>query len=255
MEDVTNQSSIQEVASPETQPNQETTESQVTEQVSTTQNNEGSEWIRNLRKDRETYKREAEAQRLINEQLMKFVSNSQPPAQTAAPQEEDVLQELQNQEYVGGDKVAKALKQVEQKYERKLQEIETKFQQKHQAEQWNKLKGRYPDLEDVVNPDTLNQVFKKDPELAMSWKGLDDYTLALQAYPYIKHSGILGDDSGDRRSREVEKKLEENKKAPTTKVYETRPMAQAFSYKERQEANNKLYAEMMGYASITGGGY
>lgn len=250
MEDVINQGSNQEeVTYPLTEANQET----VNQTQDTTQK-EDPFWIKNLRKERENYKRQSEEQKLVNEQLLKFVSSIQ---QSPAPveQQEDIIQELQKEDYVPGEKVAKAFRKLQQDNDRKLQEIEAKFQQKHQADQWLKLKVRYPDLDEVVNPDTLNLVFKKDPELAMSWKNLDDYTLALQAYPYIKHSGILGDDPVDRRTREVEKKLEEPKKSTTTKIHSDRPMSQAFSYKEKQEAKNKLYAEMMGFASITGGGY
>lgn len=122
----------------------------------------------------------------------------------------------------------------------------------------NRLKSRYSDFDDVVNPETIAIFEKKDPELASTIADLKDpYKMGLQTYNFIKSMSLKDDSASQRHAKEVKDKIEKNEKnAQSPQAYTKRPMAKAFSItgmsKEEQSA---LYEEMMGYASQGSGGY
>lgn len=247
MEEVEKESSIVGVAPPETESSQEVQ----AEAISATDESKDPHWLKNLRKDRQELARK---NRMLEDLLaQQMQSKPSPPA----PQEEDFIESIQKEEYVPGEKVAKGFKRLEEKFAKQLQEVEQKYKANTYAAQINELKRDYSDLEEVVNPDTLQIVKEKNPRLAQTWANLDDYTLYVQAYPYIKHSGILDDVPGLRRTKEVEKKLEQNKKtvaSPAT--FDKRPMAQAFDANRLSDVQKKeLQKEMMHFASMGGGAY
>lgn len=252
MDEVENQSSNEVVAQPETEIRQDA-EAQVHDtDVEKSEDRSDPHWLKNLRKERQELARKNRMLEEILAQQMQSKTVSQPSVQ-----EEDILADIQKEEYVPGEKVAKGFKKLEERFQKQLQEVEQKYKATAYQNQINELKREYPDLEDVVNPDTLQIVKEKNPRLASTWANLDDYTLYVQAYPYIKHSGLMEDVPGFKRSKEVEKKLEQNKKTvPSPASFDKRPMAQAFDYTRLSDAQKKeLQKEMMHYASMTGGAY
>lgn len=247
MEEVENQSSNEAVTQPETDAVQD-----VQADNSVQQESKDPHWIKNLRKERQELARE---NRMYKELLAQQMQ--QKAVQAPVQQEEDLIEQIQKEEYVPGIKVAKGLKQLKEDMARQLQEMENKYKASAYQSQINELKREYNDLEAIVNPETLQIVKEKNPRLAQTWAGLDDYTLYVQAYPYIKHSGIMDEVPGFRRSKEVEKKLEQNKKTiPSPASFDKRPMAQAFDSNRLSETQKKeLLKEMNYFASLGGGAY
>ena len=186
------------------------------------------------------------------ELLQRFMTQ---PQMQAPVVEEDVIQDLAKEEYVPGEKVARAFKKQQEQHNKQLEEIKSMFQQKQYSDSISDLKREFPDLEDIVNPETLQIVKEKNPRLAQAWKGLDDYSIYVQAYPYIKNAGILDEVPGVKRIKEVEKKIEQNKKTvQSPQAYEKRPLAQAFDAARLSKAQKEeLQNEMLQYARLAGG--
>lgn len=249
MDEVENQSSNEAVTQPET----ETQTQEVKTESSPAKESDDPHWLKNLRKDRQELSRK---NRMLEELLAQQMQQRAVPAPVTV-QEDDLMESIQKEEYVPGEKVAKGFKHLEQKFAKQLQEVENKYKASAYQSQINELRREYTDLEDVVNPETLQIVKEKNPRLAQTWAGLDDYTLYVQAYPYIKHSGIMEDVPGFKRAKEVDKKLEQNKKTVASPAsYDKRPMAQAFDMNRLSDAQKKeLQKEMYHFASLGGGSY
>lgn len=248
MEDVENKGSqpemaVEEIAAPETESAQENLQSNVVQEDRNERN-----W-RELNRSKEEWKRKAQ----MYEELLPKVMTQQPVSQPKI--EEDLIQEIAKEDYVPGQKVAKALKNQKDEYTKQLEELKNLLQQKTYSDSISELKREYPDLEDVVNPETLQIVKEKNPRLAKAWQGLDDYSIYVQAYPYIKNE-ILKEVPNSRRVKEVEKKIEQNKKTVQSPAAygDKRPLAQAFDYARLTEAQKQdLQNEMHNYARLAGG--
>ena len=122
-------------------------------------------------------------------------------------------------------------------------------------QQFNTLKAKYTDFDDVVNPETIAILEEQEPELAQTIIDLKDpYKIGMQTYKYIKALNIVDSVPQARRSKEVGKKIEENKKTvQSPQAFDKRPMAQAFKLTETEKT--KLYEEMMSCASQAGFSY
>lgn len=143
-------------------------------------------------------------------------------------------------------------KKTIQPLERKIQDLELKLARQEQDKQFSSLRSKYSDFDDVVNVETLELLEKQEPELAASIAKLDQYTMALQSYKYIKALNLVANVPEARRSKEVINKMEKNAKAvQSPQAYDKRPMAQA--YKLTQADQTKIYEEMMHYASKASG--
>ncbi len=265
MEEVSNQSVVdndlqmgsapQQTESSQEQPTQELSE---TSQVASDQQDKS--WIRRNRRDRdEAIRRAEEAERKakIQEEVIKQLMTNH-PAQSGQS-EEDILGQLEREEYATGDKMAKAMKQQKQDLERQIADLKKAQQQSYLERQEAEIRSQYADYDDVVNPDSLDMLKETNPRLFTRVANLlkvDPMDGAVFAYETIKGAGI-GDKMPDvRRSKEVEKKLDQNKKtiqSPTS--FDKRPMAQAMNYPETKEARQALWNETLKYASMGGGGY
>lgn len=225
---------------------------EIKEETSVQTESQDPNWLKNLRKERQKLVQENRLKDELISQLMQ-AKQATPPVQA----EDDLIESIQKEEYVPGEKVAKGFKHLEQKFAKKLEEVENKYKASAYQTQINDLRREFSDLEDVVNPETLQIVKEKNPRLAQTWAGLDDYTLYVQAYPYIKHSGILEEVPGFKRAKEVDKKLEQNRKSPPSPLAnEKRPIAQAFDFNRLSDVQKKeLQKEMYHYASLGGGAY
>lgn len=245
MDEVSEQNSNEAVAPQETETTQE-----IQAEVKQPEEVKDPHWLKNLRKERQEL---AQKNRMLEQLLAQQMQVKQQPV----AQEEDFIDQLQKEEYVPGEKVAKGFKHLEAKFAKQLAEVENKYKASAYNAQINELKRDYTDLEDIVNPETLQIVKEKNPRLAQTWAGLDDYTLYVQAYPYIKHSGIMEDVPGFKRAKEVDKKLEQNKKTvPSPASFDKRPMAQAFDPNRLSKSQkDELQKEMQHFASLGGGSY
>jgi hypothetical protein len=267
MDEVTNQSVVDSdpqmgTASPGTDSMQEQPTQELSETSQVASDQQDKSWIRRNRRDRdEAIRRAEEAERKakIQEEVIKqLMTNANHPAQTGVT-DEDILAQLEREEYATGDKMAKAMKQQKQDLERQIADLKKAQQQSYLERQEAEIRSQYADYDDVVNPDSLDILKETNPRLFTRVANLlkvDPMDGAVFAYETIKGAGI-GDKMPDvRRSKEVEKKLDQNKKtiqSPTS--FDKRPMAQAMNYPETKEARQALWNETLKYASMGGGGY
>ena len=254
MEEVENvgikQETAQEIATPET----ETTQNTENTEVAQSQDHNDRNW-RELRKSKEDWERKAKMQDELIQRILTQPGLAAHPA--AQPQmEEDYLQELAKEEYVPGEKVAKGLRKIEEKFEKKFQEVEKRYASQHQSQLLNDLRREFPDFEDVVNSETIAILDETNPRLANAIaSSKDPYMIAVQSYEYIKAKGISSKAAPSKRARETEAKLEQNKKIVQTPM-DKRPMAQAFSFDTLSADQKKSLAEeMYGNARKVGMGY
>jgi hypothetical protein len=255
MDNAENQSSqVEEVALPseEIQQDQQPVETQ-TEQTA-----EDADWIRNLRKDRkDALKRAEEAENRIKmqEELLQRVLTQQQVQQPVAVQEEDIISQIAQEEYVPGEKVAKALKRQQDQFRKELDEVKKTYSNQKQNNLFNDLKREFSDFDEIVNPETIAILDETNPRLANAIASSNDpYLIAVQTYEYIKAKG-LASKLPSKRAAETDRKLEQNKKTVNSPVaFQKRPMAQAFSMDVLTDSQKKeLQNEMTMYARQAGG--
>ncbi len=164
------------------------------------------------------------------------------------PEPVDELESIGDEEYIPKGKVKKIAMKEAQRIAK--EEMTRMVQEQHKASFKDRLKSKYSDFDDVVNNETLALLQEQDPELANTiGENQDPYKMGMTAYKYIKALGIVEKVPGSRRVKEVDKKIEENKTfVQSPQTYDKRPLAQAF--RMTKEEKNKLYEEMMQYASM-----
>lgn len=242
MEDQDLNSEETEIATHETDVNE--TEAQTGEVSDSEDQQRSDEQERNWRAMRQRQK-ELEWQLQQKEQMInEFIKSQKQPVQENQKVEEEIFDPTDYSTYAGVEKLAgKKVKPLEQK----IAELEAKIAQQEQNKLISGLTNEYSDFEDVVNVETLELFEKKYPKLAATIDTTDPYKFSVQAYNFIKAHGIHEQLPGARRKKEVEKKIEQNKKTvQSPQAYDKRPIAQA--YKSTQADNKRLYEEMMYYA-------
>lgn len=235
---------IQEVANPQVEAAQEEQHEEVQAETK-----KDRSW-RELRRQKDEWEKEARVQK---ELVQRLVNQQQMPQQQVLP-EEDIISSLAKEDYVAGEKVAKAYKSLEASFDRRLQELDRKYAAQQQSNSLQDLKRRFPDFDQVVNSETLNLLEETDPELATAIASTKDpYMVAVQSYKYIKAAG-LAPKQPSKRAKEVEAKIEQNKKTiQSPAAYEKRPLAAAFKMTKEQE--KELQSEMYHFAQQVGMGY
>lgn len=266
MEDVSNQGVVEETlqtetASPQTETEQDKSSYEEQPNADVKTDHQDNSWIKKLRRDRdEAVKKAAEEARKsqMQEELIRqlMANQTQAPTQSA---EEDILSQIEREEYVPGDKVAKALKQQQEQFNKQLEEMRNFNKKQEISKQEEKLRSQYADYDEIVNPDTLDILKETNPKLfnrVVNLLKVDAVDGASFAYETIVSQGIADQIPGLKRSKEIEKKLEQNKKTvQSPAAYDKRPMAQAMSMPETKEAKQALWQETLKYASMAGGGY
>lgn len=167
--------------------------------------------------------------------------------------EVDEIDSIGDEEYIPKGKVSRlAEKKAEAMFEKKMAQYQ---KQQDQSQFLEKLKRQYSDFSEIVTPETLALLEEKEPELAQTIADAQDpYKIGVQSYKYIKALGLVADVPTKRRVKEVEKRLEKNSKTvQSPQAFDKRPMAEA--YRMSSSEKNKLYEEMMGYASQAGSVY
>ena len=202
--------------------------------------------------------RELERKAKMQEELLQQMMSAQrQPPQQVQP-EEDIIGDLAKEEYVPGEKVARGFRKLEEKFDKRVQEIEKRYASQQQSSLLNDVKREYADFDQVVNPETLDLIEETNPRLAASLARTmkeDPYSFAIQSYEYIKSKGLSKPAS--KRAVETEKKIEQNKKSvQSPQAFDKRPMAQAFDANHLSVDQKKtLQAEMYRYAQQAGMGY
>lgn len=240
MEEVSETAQQQEAAPQETQVQEEPKEQQKQTQIDESQE-------RNWKAVRSRISELEKEVRKKDELIEKALSMQTVQAPVEKVHEEP---EEPDEEYVSKGKVKNIAKRTVEPLEKKIQELENRIAQQKQQELIQSLRSRYSDFDEVVNAETLNLLEEKEPELAKIIEDLrDPYKIGIQAYKYIKSSGLMEELPNKRRSKEVEKRLDKNEKTvQSPQAYEKRPMAQAFRLTEAEKS--KLQEEMMHYAGM-----
>lgn len=256
MEETENKSSIQEVVPPSVDIQQE---SQPVQEEQIAVQSDDTDWIKNLRRDRKEAIRRAEESenraKLQEELLQRIIAQQGINPQQIVQHEEDLIQELSKQQYVEGEKVAKALKQQQDQFKRELEEVKKSYASQKQNSLINDLRREYADFDEVVNPETIAILEETNPRLANAIaSSKDPYNIAVQSYEYIKAKGLNSKRQGSTKISEAEKKIEQNKKiVQSPQVFEKRPIAQAFRMSD--DMKKELQQEMYQYAQQAGMGY
>ncbi len=250
MEEVVNQEgSVQEeiqaqteVAAPETEIRQDSAPAQ----------NQESSTFRQMRREREEFKKEAQ---MYKDLMKQVVANQQQQFQPQAQPEEDILASISKEEYVPGEKVAKGLKTLEDKFNRQLQQIEQRYQGQAEKALLDDLRREHIDFNEIVNPETLELLREVDPRRAAALDNTPDpYVRWATTYDIIKSRGLVDKIPNARQVKDVEKRIESNKKViQTPQAHDKRPMAKAFDYSRMdKKAQDDLQREMHQFASMAG---
>jgi hypothetical protein len=183
-----------------------------------------------------------------DELIERFLAQKPESKQTIAEEPEDP-----DEDYIPKGKVKQLAHKALQPLEKKVMELEAKLAQQEQNKLLSSIPSKFPDFNDIVNNETLELLEKNEPELAATISQLKDpYQMAITSYKYIKALNLVDKVPNARRVREVEKKLDRNGKTiQSPMAFDKRPMAQAF--KSTEADKNRLYEEMMGYASQANG--
>lgn len=190
----------------------------------------------------------------MQEEMMNRLLAQQPQNQAPQPMQEQI--EIGDEEYVQGSKFKRVVeKAVEDGRRAGREEAQKVIQDQHKSQFHQRLKSKYADFDDVVNPETLAILEDEDPDLASAIVASQDpYQIGVQSYKYIKALGLVSKAPSARRTREVEKAIEDNsKKVQSPQAFDKRPVAQAFQYTEQNK--KELQAEMYKYAQQAGMGY
>lgn len=167
--------------------------------------------------------------------------------------EVDELDSISGEEFIPKAKIEKLWEKRERRFrEDSKKEIEAAFQEREKSRWLERIRTKFPDFEDVVNVETLSILEEQEPDVAETIADLKDpYKVGIQSYKYIKALGLTNKVDTSKRHKEVEKKLEENKKTlQSPQVYDKRPLAQA--YKITDADHKALYREMMEAAGQSG---
>lgn len=247
MDEVENNVTEQEVVPSESNPQVQQTE--VSESSSVQEENFRA--LRQGKKEAERRAQELEQQLKMQQEMLGHLMARQPSQSEKTVVDE--LDSIPDEDYLHKGHVKKLLQKEREEARRIAQEeVKKTLQEQEKSQFMVKLKGKFSDFEDVVNPETLSLLEEQDPELAKSIVEIGDpYKMGMQSYKFIKSMGLAKKVPEARRAKEVEKKLEQNEKTVQSPMaYEKRPMAQTFQLTEKHK--QELYNEMTKYAQMAG---
>jgi hypothetical protein len=183
-----------------------------------------------------------------DEMLERLITQSTPQK----PQEIDEIDSISDEEYLEKRQSKKLVKKEIAPLLDEIESLKKTIKAQQAMTGVANLRSKYSDFDEVVNPETLAILQEKEPEVAeMLGNMTDAYKMGMQAYKFIKANDISSP-SSSRRSKEVEKKLEQNSKTvQTPQAYDKRPMAQAFVMTDNLK--KELQDEMMRCSRMSGG--
>lgn len=200
-------------------------------------------------------KKELERKTRVQDELIERLMHQQSQAPVMQSQEIDELDTIPDDDHLVKGQQKKLVRKEVEPLQRRIDELESRLQKQSNIDRYESLKRKFPDFEDVVNAETTAILEEQEPELAQTIIDMKDpYKIGMQTYKYIKALNISDQVPKARRSKEIDKKLESNSKTiQSPQAFDKRPMAQAFKLSDSEK--NKLYEEMMGYASQAGFSY
>lgn len=243
MEEVQENSVIQQVAPQVTENHEQPSES--VEQPNLADKKKHDEAFAAMRRKQRDLERDLQMQKEMNEKLIQLATQASP-----VKQEIDELENLSDDEFIPKGKVRKLVQREKEQIKREaVEEVQKLLKQREELQFMDRLKSKYTDFDDVVNSETMALLEEQDPELATTIADLKDpYKIGMQCYKYMKAMNLSEKIPQSRRSKEVEKKLEQNSKTvQSPQAYDKRPMAQAFQMSKSELSN--IYEEMMKYAA------
>ena len=244
MEEVENNVAVEEIAPPPTNPQEsETTQS------SPVEDRNDRNW-REMRRVNNELERKAKAQEELIANLLKQQMNASPPPSSPA----DELDSISDDDYLPKGKVKSLLKKEREELKREAREEAKRYwEEQEKANFHQRLKSKFADFDDVVTPETLELLDEQDPELAKTIAELQDpYKIGLQTYKYIRSMGLATKAPAHKRSKEVDKKIEQNAKTVQSPLaFDKRPLAQTFMLTE--QVKQDLWKEMNQYAQMASG--
>ena len=245
MDEVENTVAVEDVAPSETDiPNE--SESAQEAQIET-ENRQDRNWREMRRKQSELEQKNRAQEELIQNFIKQGLA-------TQAPPPPDELDSVSDQDYIPKGDVARMIKKDREQTKREaLEEFDRKLAEKERANFHSRLRTKFSDFDDVVTPETIEIFETQNPDLAETVAALGDpYKMGLQTYSFIKSMGIGSKASAHKRTKEVDKKIEQNAKSvPSPQSYDKRPMAQTFQMTEQMK--KELWKEMNYYASQASG--
>lgn len=245
MDEVENTMAVEEIATPETNP-QESNDAPHQEPV--VDDRKERNW-REIRRKSEDLERKARAQEELIAGLLKAQMSAPPPA---PPRDE--LDSISDSDYIPKGDVKKLFHREKEAIKKEaVEEARRYWEEQEKANFHSKLKNKFSDFDDVVTPETLELFEQEDPELAKTIAELQDpYKMGMQTYKYIKSMGLSAKVPNHRRVKEVDRRIEQNAKTvQSPQAYEKRPMAQTFKMTEQMQT--ELWKEMNQYAQLAGG--
>lgn len=233
-------SEVTEVAPPETEVNHEEQHEPkiIQEQESAQEKN----W-KAMRQRQDDLERELRKKEEMLEKFMTMSLEKQKPEPAYEEPEEP------DDDFIPKGKVKKVAKKVIEPFEKRLQDLEKRYESQRQNDLVTDLKRKYSDFDEVVNPQSLALLEQTEPELAQAIVATGDpYKMGVSAYKYLKAIQDPSKVAQKQHSKEIDKKIAKNEKTVQSPLaYDKRPMAQAF--KLTQEDKDSLYREMSGYAA------
>lgn len=245
MDDVENNVAMtQETDTPETSPQDE-----APQQEAQVESKQDRNW-REMRRINAELERKAKAQ----EELIAGLLKTQMAAQASQSAPIDEVDSIPDADYIPKGEVKKLLKREREDIKKEAREEAKRILEEQEKANFHKrLKEKFTDFDEVVNPETLELLDNQDPDLARTIADLQDpYKIGLQTYKYIKSMGLSSKVPTQKRMKEVEKKIEQNAKTVQSPLaYDRRPMAQTFQLTE--QLKQELWKEMQGYAQAADG--
>lgn len=246
MDEVENKVVVEEIAPLEQSPQVETTEAS---QIESNDKEENIRALRNGKKEAERRVQELERQAKMQQELLGQIMAQKP--QMAEQSQVDELDNVSDDDYLPKGQVKKLL-QRERETARKIaqEEVQKTLHEQEKSQFHTRLKSKFSDFDEVVNPETLELLEQQNPDIARTIVKLQDpYDMGLQSYTFIKSLGLAQKIPESRRAKEIDKKIEQNKKTVQSPLaYEKRPMAQTFQMTE--EYLSEVNKEMMKYANF-----
>ncbi len=232
-------SEVEQVAPVETSANEGVEQAQV-------EDSQEKNW-RELNRVKKELEKKARMQDDLIERLLK-----QQSIQPVQQQVVDELDSISDDDHLVKGQSKKLVRKEVEPLQRRVDELEAQLKNQAVANQFDSLKRKYSDFDEVVNPDTIAIFEEQEPELAQTIVDMKDpYKIGIQTYKYIKALNIAEQVPKARRAKEIDKKIESNKKTvQSPQAFDKRPMAQAFKMTESEKT--KIYEEMMHYASMAG---
>ena len=240
---------VEEVVEQVEQQPEETEEQKQQAELQQKQQQEQAQQQENMRSLREA-KQEAERERNELLRRLEAIERNQRPAEP----EEDLSINIAPDDISTGAhllKVDKRFKKIEQQYEERLRKVEERATQVAAEAQ---LRSQYPDIDKVINPDTVRAFNEAEPELAEAIGSYTDfYRRPVAAYKAIKRSGIISSPEEIQAQRQLA--VNAQKPRSTSSLSPQRadsPLDQANMYanggltREMKEAARRRHYEIMG---------